>query len=277
MDQVIVLRITRQSFMSLGLQDKLEFAKRGAVGGGAQVQAETKPPSPKTDADLALIKKALQSNANLNTIANLDESRIKAMCDVMWKEEVAEGTALIKQNDLQEILLRANEAEMKQNLNYVGRCEVFENALKESEKKDAWTLTGAELAAAMMEMTFNKDETIFEQGVAGLLRSCAWIDGHLHVVVGGHLEPGEVASLQATKEKAPYFGEKALRALENKEPRAATVKVTSAAAKTLFVDKESFEAGSLTREGDASPGIGVHPAVDGGWLCKAFRLVNDSS
>jgi len=26
---------------------------------------------------------------------------------------------------LEEILLRANEAEMKQNLNYVGRCEVF--------------------------------------------------------------------------------------------------------------------------------------------------------
>jgi len=306
--QVICLKITRSSFMSLGLQDKLEFPKRGAVGGGAQVQAETKPPSSKTDADLSLIKKALQENVNLNTIANLDEGRIKAMCDVMWKEEVPSGTALIKQNDLQadyfyvvqqgsfsvsksdeakegqsvesvtaaqlgtiqaggsfgelallyfapraatitatensvvfvtarhqfkEILLRANEAEMKQNLNYVGRCEVFEAALKDSEKK--------ELAAAMMEMTFNKNETIFEQGEVGT-QFFLLVEGSVTVIKDGK----EVASLQATADKAPYFGEKAL---ENKEPRAATVKVTSTTAKTLFVDKESFEVvlGSLSQ------------------------------
>eukprot|EP00435_Cladocopium_sp_Y103_P049322 s2239_g14.t2 len=306
--EVVVLKITRKSFMSLGLQDKLEFPKRGAVGGGAQVQAEVKPPSSKTDADVSLIKKALQENVNLNTIAHLDEVRIKAMCDVMWKEDVAEGTALIKQNDLQadyfyivqqgsfavskvegdgqegtsleaaataqlgtieaggsfgelallyfapraatitatqssvvfvtarhqfkEILLRANEAEMKQNLNYVGRCEVFEAALKDTEKK--------ELAAAMMEMTFNKDETIFEQGEVGT-QFFLLVEGSVTVIKDGK----EVASLTATTERAPYFGEKAL---ENKEPRAATVKVTSATAKTLFVDKESFEVvlGSLT-------------------------------
>lgn len=285
--EVVTLKITRKSFMSLGLQDKLEFPKRGAVGGGAQVQAEVKPPSSKSDADVTLIKKALQENVNLNTIANLDDVRMKAMCDVMWKEDVAEGTALIKQNDLQadhfyivqqgsfsvskaegdgkegtsleaaataqlgtieaggsfgelallyfaprEILLKANEAEMKQNLNYVGRCEVFEAVLKDSEKK--------ELAKAMMEMTFTKDETIFEQGEVGT-QFFLLVEGSVTVIKDGK----EVASLTATAERAPYFGEKAL---ENKEPRAATVKVTSASAKTLFVDKESFEVvlGSLT-------------------------------
>lgn len=284
--EVVTLKITRKSFMSLGLQDKLEFPKRGAVGGGAQVQvrchggaqvqAEVKPPSSKSDADVTLIKKALQENVNLNTIANLDDVRMKAMCDVMWKEDVAEGTALIKQNDLQadyfyivqqgleaaataqlgtieaatitatknsvvfvtarhqfkEILLKANEAEMKQNLNYVGRCEVFEAALKDSEKK--------ELAKAMMEMTFTKDETIFEQGEVGT-QFFLLVEGSVTVIKDGK----EVASLMATAERAPYFGEKAL---ENKEPRTATVKVTSASAKTLFVDKESFEVvlGSLT-------------------------------
>lgn len=300
--EVVTLKITRKSFMSLGLQDKLEFPKRGAVGGGAQVQvrchggaqvqAEVKPPSSKSDADVTLIKKALQENVNLNTIANLDDVRMKAMCDVMWKEDVAEGTALIKQNDLQadyfyivqqgleaaataqlgtieaggsfgelallyfapraatitatknsvvfvtarhqfkEILLKANEAEMKQNLNYVGRCEVFEAALKDSEKK--------ELAKAMMEMTFTKDETIFEQGEVGT-QFFLLVEGSVTVIKDGK----EVASLTATAERAPYFGEKAL---ENKEPRTATVKVTSASAKTLFVDKESFEVvlGSLT-------------------------------
>ncbi|CAK9024732.1 unnamed protein product [Durusdinium trenchii] len=305
--QVITLKITRQSFMSLGLQDKLEFAKRGAVGGGAAVQAEVKPPCAKSDGDIALIKKALQSNANLNTIANLDEGRMKAMCDVMWKEEVPQGTALIKQNDLQadyfyvvqsgsfavskaedtkegqsaedaataqlgtveaggsfgelallyfapraatitateksvvfvtarhqfkEILLKANEEETKQNLNYVGRCEVFEAALKDSEKK--------ELAMAMLEMTFSKDETIFEQGEVGT-QFFLLIEGSVNVIKDGK----EVASLKATADKAPYFGEKAL---ENKEPRAATVKVTSNTARTLFVDQDTFEAvlGSLT-------------------------------
>eukprot|EP00439_Symbiodinium_sp_Y106_P006554 s5430_g1.t1 len=194
--QVVTLKITRQAFSSLGLQDKLEFPKRGAVGGGVAVQADIKPPSQKSSDDVELIKKALQANTNLNTIANLDEARIKAMSDVMWKEpadyfyivksgsfsiskaeDVKEGQsvesaaaaqlgsveaggsfgelallyfapraatitanvdsevfvtarqqfkdALLTSLTGHEILLRANEAETKQNLDYVGRCEVL--------------------------------------------------------------------------------------------------------------------------------------------------------
>ncbi|CAJ1426564.1 unnamed protein product [Effrenium voratum] len=326
--QVIALKITRQSFMSLGLQDKLEFPKRGAVGGGVAVQAEIKPPCEKSESDKQLISKALKDNTNLNTIANLDEVRTKALTDLMWKEEVPAGTAIIKQNDLQadyfyvvqkgafsiskaddakegqsaetaaaaqlgtvevggsfgelallyfapraatvtanvdstvfvtarqqfkEVLLRANEAETKQNLNYVDRCEVFTASLKDGEKK--------ELAAAMREMTFSKDETIFEQGEIGT-QFFLLVEGSVDVIKDGK----GVASLRATAEKAPYFGEKAL---ENKEPRAATIKVTSTTAKTLWVDKETFEVllGSLTelikrgKDGDAVVAKSVAPTA----------------
>ncbi|CAE7197828.1 Prkg1 [Symbiodinium necroappetens] len=326
--QVVTLKITRQTFSSLGLQDKLEFPKRGAVGGGVAVQAEIKPPSQKSTDDVELIKKALQDNTNLNTIANLDEARIKAMSDVMWKEPVAKGTAIIKQNDLQadyfyivksgsfsiskaedvkegqsvesaaaaqlgtveaggsfgelallyfapraatitanvdsevfvtarqqfkEILLRANEAETKQNLDYVGRCEVFSQALKDTEKK--------ELAAAMHEMTFSKDETIFEQGETGT-QFFLLVEGSVVVLKDGK----DIASLRATPEKAPYFGEKAL---ENREPRGATIKVTSNRARTLWVDKETFEVllGSLSelikrgKDGDTVVAKSVAPTA----------------
>eukprot|EP00913_Durusdinium_trenchii_P021158 g19881.t1 len=93
---------------------------------------------------------------------------------------------------------------------------------------------------AMLEMTFSKDETIFEQGEVGT-QFFLLIEGSVNVIKDGK----EVASLKATADKAPYFGEKAL---ENKEPRAATVKVTSNTARTLFVDQDTFEAvlGSLT-------------------------------
>ena len=37
------LKITRTKFVELGLNEKLEFAKRGAVGGGAAADAEVQP------------------------------------------------------------------------------------------------------------------------------------------------------------------------------------------------------------------------------------------
>eukprot|EP00440_Ansanella_granifera_P040838 gb/GFBE01044284.1/.p1 GENE.gb/GFBE01044284.1/~~gb/GFBE01044284.1/.p1 ORF type:complete len:770 (+),score=265.98 gb/GFBE01044284.1/:1-2310(+) len=301
--KVIAFKITRQAFTDLGLPSKLEFAKRGAVGGGAAVAAEIKPPSPKTDDEVALIKKALQANSNLNTIAHLDEPQIKAITDVMWKETVNKGKAIITQGDLsadyfyivasgcfditktggeqsaekaamaaigkvesggsfgelallyfapraatitaaadstvwvcarqqfKDILLRATANELEENLKHVGHCEVF-SSLKDNEKK--------ELAAAMHEMTFSKDETIFEQGERGT-QFYLLIQGEVAVVKDGK----ELTKLGATADKAPYFGEKALA--EN-EPRAATIKVISETAKTLWVDKESFEMllGSLT-------------------------------
>jgi len=311
---VKALKITREAFVSLGLHTKLEFGKRGAVGGGAVANAEIKPPSSKTEAEKTLIAKALKDNANLNTIATLDDERVKAIVEVMWKEEVPNGKAIIQQGDLQadyfyvvqsgsfqvskteaaasaekildlgvsklvseafgprrvasaalgtieagssfgelallyfapraatitatadavvwvtarqqfkELLMKANENEMKENLKHVSRCDCFA-PLKESEKKD--------LAAAMHEMTFSKDELVFEQGERGT-QFFLLVEGEVSVVKDGK----EVSKIKATPEKATYFGE---RALQQDEPRAATIKVISATAKALWVDKESFE------------------------------------
>ena len=49
------LEITRAKFQELGLNDKLEFAKRRAAAGGADRPLVTKPPSPKTPAVRKLI------------------------------------------------------------------------------------------------------------------------------------------------------------------------------------------------------------------------------
>jgi len=113
---------------------------------------------------------------------------------------------------------------MQENLNHVNHCKIFEN-LKDEEKK--------ELAAAMHEMSFSKDETIFEQGEVGT-QFFLLTQGEVQILKDNN----QVSKLAATKTQAQYFGEKAL---ETSEPRAATVQVISAEAKALWVDKESFE------------------------------------
>eukprot|EP00930_Biecheleria_cincta_P075998 TRINITY_DN631_c0_g1_i1.p1 TRINITY_DN631_c0_g1~~TRINITY_DN631_c0_g1_i1.p1 ORF type:complete len:767 (-),score=194.45 TRINITY_DN631_c0_g1_i1:168-2468(-) len=295
-DAVKALKITREQFSNLGLAQKLEFAKRGAVGGGAITNAEIKPPDQKTPDQVALIVKALKENANLNTIAHLDDDKCTAMSDLMWKEDVPKGKEIITQGDLmadyfyvvqsgsfefikagdkqnlaqaasntigtvagggsfgelallyfapraatvkatadsevwvcarqqfKQILLKAGESEMQEHLNHVNHCKIFEN-LRDEEKK--------ELAAAMHEMSFSKDETIFEQNEIGT-QFYLLIQGEVQIIKDGK----EVSKLTATNMQAQYFGEKAL---ENSEPRAATIKVVSSEAKALWVDKESFE------------------------------------
>merc|ERR1719203_1109790 len=94
-------KITRDKFRELGLNDKLQFANRKAVGGGGKTKLETKPPSPKNDQERALIGDALQKNENLQTMVTLDEGRIKAMVDVAWKEQVPAGKEVITEGDLQ--------------------------------------------------------------------------------------------------------------------------------------------------------------------------------
>lgn len=301
-DPVKALKITRDQFASLGLASKLEFPKRGAVAGGG-VNVEVKPPTKKTAEQEQLITKALKENANLNTIAHLDDSKCKMLSDLMWMEPIKNGTELLKQGDLaadyfyivqsggfeiskadekqsaekaaaasigtvsvggsfgelallyfapraatvkatadgqvwvcarqqfKEILLKAGEAETNEHLAHLKSCKVFD-PLKDDEKK--------ELAAAMHEMSFTKDETIFEQGERGT-QFFLLISGEVVVIKDGQ----ELNKLKADATHPSYFGEKAL---ENDEPRAATIKVISAEAKALWVDKGSFEmlVGSLT-------------------------------
>jgi len=97
--KIEALKITREQFMKLGLNEKLEFAKRGAVGGAA-ADAEIKPPCDKSDAEKTLISDALKGNVNLNNMIMLNEAKTNAMTAVMWKEDIAANTAIIQEGDL---------------------------------------------------------------------------------------------------------------------------------------------------------------------------------
>mmetsp|Transcript_12584 Transcript_12584/g.36094 ORF Transcript_12584/g.36094 Transcript_12584/m.36094 type:complete len:828 (+) Transcript_12584:118-2601(+) len=93
-------KITRDKFQELGLNEKLQFANRKAVGGGGKRILETKPPSPKTDEERALIAEALHMNQNLQTMVSLDDVRVQALVDCAWKESVSAGQEIIKEGDL---------------------------------------------------------------------------------------------------------------------------------------------------------------------------------
>merc|ERR1740116_592511 len=86
----------------------------------------------------------------------------------------------------------------------------------------------------------------------------------------------KVAELKATSAQPQFFGEKALL---NNEPRAATLKVTSAGASALCVDKQSFDMllGPLDqlqkrgKEGTAAIAkVGAGGAAEG----RKFGLIN---
>lgn len=98
--RLLTLKITREKFVSLGLQDKLQFANRNAVGAGGQKTLQTKPPSPKTSADTALITNALKQNENLQTMVLLDTNRCAEIAAVAWKEQVPKGKEVIMEGDL---------------------------------------------------------------------------------------------------------------------------------------------------------------------------------
>jgi len=100
--ELVALKITRELFKELGLTEKLMFANRKAVcaGAGGRTLA-TKPPSPKTEQEKALIAEALRKNENLQTMVTLDDSRIESITQVAWKETVQTGTDLITEGDLQ--------------------------------------------------------------------------------------------------------------------------------------------------------------------------------
>ncbi|CAK9027771.1 unnamed protein product [Durusdinium trenchii] len=93
------LKITRAQFVELGLREKLDFPQRKAVGGMVH-NIEVKEPTPKTESDRILISNALKANENLQSVVDLDIPRIKAICDIAWREDVAKDTKLISEGDL---------------------------------------------------------------------------------------------------------------------------------------------------------------------------------
>lgn len=123
------------------------------------------------------------------------------------------------------ILMKNTEAKVQEYVEHVNKVQILKSLLADERLA---------VAQALVEIHFTKDELIMEQGQFG---NCFYI-----------LFQGEVAILQDGKEvnrikasrtdkTAVTFGEKAL--LDN-ERRTATLKVTSAAAKVLALDRESF-------------------------------------
>lgn len=99
-DPIKALKITREQFRSQGLHEKLEFAKRGAVAGGAATDAEIKPPSSKTPDEINKIIKALKDNTNLSAMLEIDDASCRKMADMMWKENVRKNEKVITEGDL---------------------------------------------------------------------------------------------------------------------------------------------------------------------------------
>jgi len=97
--ELSALKITREKFKERGLNEKLQFVKRKAVVAGNKRPLETKPPSPKSAEEEALIAGALRGNENLKTLATLNKSCVEAMVGVAWKEHVVKGTHLIQAGD----------------------------------------------------------------------------------------------------------------------------------------------------------------------------------
>jgi CRP-like cAMP-binding protein len=297
MAQVCTLKVTREDFIGLGLIEKLEFPKRGAVGGGGDgADVEIKPPSAKTAEEREVMGQALKNNANLTKIFSIDDEKTKAIIDRMWKIDVPANEAIIKQGSLdadyfyivkegcfevtvaakeqsamaaagqgvgkvekggsfgelalmyfapraatltatvasqlwvidrkqfKDILAKSSDEMLLTNVKYLDKIGLLKD-LKDDEKK--------ELAKALTDMVFYKDETIFSQGEEGKLLYIL-IEGEVAIEKDGKIE----TKLVATASNACIFGE---RALLSGEPRAASINVISESAKALTIDKVSFD------------------------------------
>mmetsp|Transcript_131755 Transcript_131755/g.421716 ORF Transcript_131755/g.421716 Transcript_131755/m.421716 type:complete len:768 (+) Transcript_131755:48-2351(+) len=292
---VSALRITREQFQRLGLQEKLEFAKRDAVGGGNK-EIQVKPPTPKTAAERTLMEEALKANANLKTMMTLNDFQLTAMIGISWQEQVTAGTDIIRQGDLDadyfyivqsgsfEVFVAGQEGKSAESagaavgsidaggsfgelalLYFAPRAATvkakvnsvvwvidrnnFKSILSKSSDNLAPQYVGylkkvkvlaalkddeyMEVANALMETTFTKGETIFNQGEKGD-NFYILVSGSVSVIKDGK----EEAKLSGTAENANFFGEQAL--LKN-EPRGATITVISDTAMALSLDKASFD------------------------------------
>jgi CRP-like cAMP-binding protein len=131
---------------------------------------------------------------------------------------------MIDRPQFKNILAKASDTMTKEYFKYLDNMEIFD-ALKDEEKNL--------LAQSLLEKQLVKDEIIFEEGDKGDMFYIL-VDGNVKVMKAGK----QVADLKATATQPQFFGEKALL---NNEPRAATLKVTSAGASALCVDKQSFD------------------------------------
>ncbi|CAJ1349301.1 unnamed protein product [Effrenium voratum] len=170
---------------------------------------------------------------------------VKALVDAeLW---------VMDRSDFKQILADRSD-KCQEYVAYLDKVDLLKAHLKTAEKEA--------LAKSLTEMTFSEGESIFEQGEKGE-SFYILIEGQVSVIKDGV----EQIKLTATGQEARHFGE---RALMTNEPRAATIKVTSSTAKTLRLDRVSFEMllGSLEelkKMGNDRPAVVMNPQA------KMFR------
>lgn len=102
-EKVLTIKINRDDFQELNLNESLNFKQRKAVGGGGK-KPQSPPPKKakanKSDAEKVTITEALKNNTNLQAMVTLDEARIQQLIDVSWKQSVKKDTKVIKEGDM---------------------------------------------------------------------------------------------------------------------------------------------------------------------------------
>lgn len=101
--------LTRDKFKSFRLGEKLSFAKRRAVvaaedADGQRQKKEAGAGGPnittKTEAEIQLIKTAIQNNKNLSQIIQMDDDKLSRLAECAYKKRVLKGSVVIQQGEI---------------------------------------------------------------------------------------------------------------------------------------------------------------------------------
>eukprot|EP00928_Gymnodinium_smaydae_P063671 TRINITY_DN47180_c0_g1_i1.p1 TRINITY_DN47180_c0_g1~~TRINITY_DN47180_c0_g1_i1.p1 ORF type:complete len:866 (-),score=151.61 TRINITY_DN47180_c0_g1_i1:100-2649(-) len=101
METVYAMSVSAELFQDLGLDTRLEFPRRQAIGGGLDRPVARKcSQAAKTLAERKLICTAIKKNPVLVSLFELDDARCNAMANAMWSEKVAAGKQIITEGDV---------------------------------------------------------------------------------------------------------------------------------------------------------------------------------
>jgi CRP-like cAMP-binding protein len=132
---------------------------------------------------------------------------------------------VIDRSSFKEILMKVSDQKIAEYKKYIDNVPILTSLL--AEEKEV-------VAKALVEMHFCKDELIIQQGEKGNTFYILY-EGAVDIVTDGKVKNNLQASVK--RDQAQYFGE---RALLEADARAASVKVTTETAKTLVLDRDSF-------------------------------------
>jgi len=132
---------------------------------------------------------------------------------------------VIDRKNFKDILMKVSDGKIKDYIKYLDGVSILSSLLAEEKK---------EVAKALVEMHFAKDELVIQQGEPGNTFYILY-DGEVSIIKDDQVATNLAAS--TARGTAQYFGEKALL---DSEVRGATVRVKSETAKTLVLDRDSF-------------------------------------